>query len=111
DKRWLFFLLLIIALATGLPYLSLNKDINSSTSSITPEVKSMSIALVNEDEGATFNGEQLEFGEAFVRSLDNDENHEWVVVSSRGVAERGLNDNTFDMMIIIPNDFSQKALS
>lgn len=111
DKRWLFFLLLIIALATGLPYLSLNKDINSSTSSITPEVKSMSIALVNEDEGATFNGEQIEFGEAFVRSLDNDENHEWVVVSSRGVAERGLNDNTFDMMIIIPNDFSQKALS
>src|SRR5690625_4656912 len=112
DKRWLLFLVLILVLATGLPYLSLNQE--ASTTTTTEEqvdsVQSMSIALVNEDEGARFNGSELTFGEAFVRSLDNNDDHNWFVVS-RGVAESGLDRNTYDMMIVIPNDFSEKALS
>src|SRR5699024_12767809 len=39
----------------------------------------------------------------------NDE-QDWYVVS-RGVAENGLDRGTYDMMIVIPNDFSQRALS
>jgi type VII secretion EsaA-like protein len=110
DKRWLLFLVLILVLATGLPYLSLNQEASTSTEEQVDDVQSMSIALVNEDEGARFNGSELTFGEAFVRSLDNNDNHNWFVVS-RGVAESGLNRNTYDMMIVIPNDFSEKALS
>lgn len=111
DKRWLLFLALILLMAVGFPYLSLNQETRTaSVVDSSTDVKSMSIALVNEDDGATFNGESLTFGEAFVRSLDNNDEHEWFVVS-RGVAESGLERNTYDMMIVIPNDFSEKALS
>ncbi|GAB3799681.1 type VII secretion protein EsaA [Virgibacillus kimchii] len=110
DKRWLLFLVLILVLATGLPYLSLNQEASTTPDMETEDARSMSIALVNEDEGAVFNGSELTFGEAFVRSLDTNDDHEWYVVS-RGVAESGLNRNTYDMMIVIPNDFSEKALS
>lgn len=108
NKQWLLFLILILLLATGLPYLSLYKGAN--TVPVDTEVQGVSIALVNEDEGAMFNGETITFGEAFVKSLDNDNNHNWFVVS-RGVAESGLTRNIYDMMIVIPNDFSVKALS
>lgn len=110
DKRWLLFLVLILLLATGLPYLSLYQGASTTTVEESVDVQSMSIALVNEDEGANFNGETLTFGEAFVRSLDNNADHNWFVVS-RGVAESGLDRNTYDMMVVIPNDFSHKALS
>src|SRR5699024_8711259 len=41
---------------------------------------------------------------------DKNEDHNWNVVS-RGVAESGLERGKYDMMIVIPNDFSQKAIS
>lgn len=111
DKRWLLFLVLVLMLAVGLPYLSLNQEASTTTSvEEGVNVQTMAIALVNEDEGASFNGDTLTFGDAFVRSLDNNDEHNWFVVS-RGVAESGLNQNTYDMMIVIPNDFSDKALS
>lgn len=110
DKRWLFFLVLILVLAAGLPYLSLYQEASTTKVEESTDGQVMSIALVNEDEGATFNDEKLTFGESFVRGLDNNNDHNWFVVS-RGVAESGLNRNTYDMMIVIPNDFSQKALS
>lgn len=110
DKRWLFFLLLILVLATGLPYLSLYQEAGTTKVENSADEQVMSIALVNEDEGADFNGETLTFGESFVRGLDNNDDHNWFVVS-RGVAESGLNQSKYDMMIVIPNDFSEKALS
>src|SRR5699024_2689429 len=44
------------------------------------------------------------------KSLDKDEEQNWHVVN-RGIAENGLERGTYDMMIVIPNDFSEKALS
>ncbi|GAF65098.1 hypothetical protein BTS2_1996 [Bacillus sp. TS-2] len=107
DKRWLVFLVLIIALASGLSYLALNQETDTAEPA---EVQTMSVALVNEDQGAEFNGTPLAFGEAFVQSINRNNNHDWYVVS-RGVAESGIQNNTYDMMVVIPNDFSDKALS
>ncbi|GAA0303989.1 type VII secretion EsaA-like protein [Gracilibacillus halotolerans] len=101
------FLLFIFGLILGLSYLSLDQP---TTSTVEQTNNDMSIALVNEDEGAIFNDEQLDFGNTFVQSLNHNYNHEWFVVS-RGVAENGLQNNTYDMMIIIPKDFTRKALS
>ncbi|MUK87581.1 type VII secretion protein EsaA [Ornithinibacillus sp. L9] len=109
DKRWLLFLVLILLLASGLSYLVLKQEDETRTEQSNDTLK-MNIALVNEDEGAQFGNEDLTFGDAFVRSLNNNDEHNWYVVS-RGVAESGLNGNTYDMMIVIPNDFSEKALS
>ncbi|MFP7479335.1 type VII secretion protein EsaA [Terribacillus saccharophilus] len=108
DKRWILFLVLIVLLASGLSYLTLHQETTKTAEQ--PQTQNMSVALVNEDQGSTFNGTELAFGDAFVNSVSENENHEWFVVS-RGVAESGLKNNTYDMIIVIPNDFSEKSLN
>ncbi|WP_255248236.1 type VII secretion protein EsaA [Terribacillus saccharophilus] len=108
DKRWILFLVLIVLLASGLSYLTLHQETTKTAEQ--PQTQNMSVALVNEDQGSTFNGTDLAFGDAFISSVSENENHEWFVVS-RGVAESGLKNNTYDMMIVIPNDFSEKSLN
>ncbi|QXE02878.1 type VII secretion protein EsaA [Terribacillus sp. DMT04] len=108
DKRWILFLVLIVLLASGLSYLTLHQETTKTAEQ--PKTQNMSIALVNEDNGSTFNGTELAFGDAFISSVSENENNEWFVVS-RGVAESGLKNNTYDMMIVIPNDFSEKSLN
>ncbi|NWO13234.1 type VII secretion protein EsaA [Virgibacillus sp.] len=109
HKRWFLFLVLIVILASGLSYLALSQQ-EQTEKDESESNKAMAVALVNEDEGSILNGQELAFGEAFVQGVNNEDNHEWFVVS-RGVAESGLKRGTYDMMIVIPNDFSEKALS
>lgn len=108
NARWqgIGFLLLMFILTIGLSYLAFNEN----SSEVDQEERRMSIALVNEDEGATFNDQRIVFGDQFSDSINKDSKHEWFVVS-RGVAESGVDRNVYDMMIIIPNDFSEKSLS
>ncbi|MCD2247852.1 type VII secretion protein EsaA [Listeria marthii] len=110
--KWsiLLFLVLAIFLSAGITYLALNQGANKETKNNTEKVHKMTIALVNEDQGDTFQGKRVEFGNQFVKSIEKDEGHEWYVVS-RGVAESGLKRDVYNMMIVIPSDFSQKALS
>ena len=98
----------VLILIIGLSFLSLDRTTTSAEKDTSRS--KMSIAVVNEDEGADFDGELLDFGNAFVDGLNNYDEHEWFVVS-RGTAESGLEDNTYDLMIVIPRDFTQKALS
>src|SRR5690625_4830488 len=109
QKRALLFLVLMLFLAAGLSYLGFNQASETKTEK-GKEVQTMDIALVNEDDGAVFNDNDISFGDAFIKSMDKDDKHDWYIVS-RGVAESGLERNTYDMMIVIPNDFSVKALS
>lgn len=107
NWRGLLFAVLILVLTLGLSYLGLNQV---STDKDEPDTMRMSIALVNEDEGARFKSDELAFGDEFIKSIDRDSEHDWYVVS-RGVAENGYERNDYNMMIIIPNDFSEKAIS
>ncbi|MDT0014903.1 type VII secretion protein EsaA [Listeria cossartiae] len=110
--KWsiLLFLVLAIFLSAGITYLALNQGSNKEAKNNSEKVHKMTIALVNEDQGDTFQGKRVEFGNQFVKSIEKDEGHEWYVVS-RGVAESGLKRDVYNMMIVIPSDFSQKALS
>src|SRR5690625_1372890 len=105
--RLILFMVLMLALTAGLTYMSLN---HVSETKDKEDSKKMDVALVNEDDGAKFNKDQLDFGDAFVKSLDKNDEQDWYVVS-RGVAENGLDRGTYDMMIVIPNNFSEKAVS
>lgn len=105
--KWLLFIGLMLLLAGGLSYLSYNRTAGVEQEQ---DVQGMSIALVNEDQGAILNSEEIVFGDAFVESIEKNDEHNWYVVS-RGVAENGLENNVYDMMIVIPSDFSKKALS
>lgn len=100
-------MILIFILSISLPYLVLDSNEGSETKS---ETLRMSIALVNEDDGGIFNDESIEFGDEFVKSVVKDDDHDWYVVS-RGVAESGYERNAYEMMIVIPNNFSENSLS
>lgn len=105
-QRILFFIL-TVALTIGLSYVALHQvsKIEDKQGS-----KQMAIALVNEDEGAKFSDHEISFGDEFVKSIGKDHEHDWYVVS-RGVAENGFEQNLYNMVIIIPNDFSEKAIA
>ncbi|WP_311773101.1 type VII secretion protein EsaA [Listeria booriae] len=70
----------------------------------------LSIALVNEDKGASFNGQEIYFGQAFVKDIERNTDYDWTVVS-RGTADLGLASGDYDLAIIIPSDFSFKAVA
>lgn len=107
ERGVLLFLVLVLALSSGSSYLSLHQATKTNADE---DKQKMTIALVNEDQGAKFNGDQYEFGNEFIRSIEGDPTYDWYVVS-RGVAESGLKRNAYNMMIVIPTDFTQKALA
>lgn len=99
------FIVFIFLFAIGLSYLVLNEKKESDKDTI-----KMSIDLVNEDDGVNFNEQYITMGDDFANSVIKNTNHEWYIVS-RGVAESGFDRNLYDMLIIIPNNFSERALS
>lgn len=107
--RWgvLLFLILVFVLSSWPSFLAFNQ---AERATVDPDHKKMAVALVNEDEGSLFNEEKLDFGQEFVRNIERDSNHNWYIVS-RGVAENGLEQNLYNMMIVIPHDFTERALS
>ncbi|MGE6260583.1 type VII secretion protein EsaA [Heyndrickxia sporothermodurans] len=107
ERGFLLFLVLVLALSTSVSYLAL---FQASKSQNNKDEQKMTIALVNEDQGANFKGKKYEFGSEFIKNIEKDDKHNWYVVS-RGVAENGIKHNSYNMMIVIPNDFSEKALS
>ncbi|ULT57352.1 type VII secretion protein EsaA [Neobacillus drentensis] len=107
ERSVLLFLIFVLVLASGITYLALNQASKSKDNEDDPK---MTVALVNEDQGAEFNGDNYQFGNEFIKNIEKDDQQDWFVVS-RGVAENGLKRNVYNMVIVIPNDFTKKALS
>ncbi|WP_088294013.1 type VII secretion protein EsaA [Bacillus mycoides] len=107
--KWsiLLFIILALVLSTGVSYLALNQNVKKANENSAPK---MTVALVNEDQGTVFEGNKIAFGDQFVKNVNKNTKQEWYVVS-RGVAENGLKNNNYNMMIVIPNDFSRKAVA
>ncbi|WP_420974711.1 type VII secretion protein EsaA [Bacillus thuringiensis] len=107
--KWsiLLFIILALVLSTGVSYLALNQNVKKANENTTPKI---TVALVNEDQGTVFEGNKIAFGDQFVKNVNKNTKQEWYVVS-RGVAENGLKNNNYNMMIVIPNDFSRKAVA
>ncbi|MGG2063809.1 type VII secretion protein EsaA [Bacillus sp. S14(2024)] len=103
----LLFISLALMLATGTSYLALNQKLKKEDGNNT---KKMAVAIVNEDQGTIFEGKKIEFGDQFIKSINKNDKQQWYVVS-RGIAESGLKNNNYNMMIVIPNDFSKKAVA
>lgn len=66
------------------------------------------VAVVNNDKGATMNGEKLAIGDKLVEKLKEKKNFDWHFVSEKE-AEKGLQHQTYYMAIEIPEDFSKNA--
>ena len=68
------------------------------------------IALVNEDEPASFNGSAYNFGSELVSMVANDDRYTWEVVS-RSVAEKASADKAVNAVIMLPRSFSHDILT
>ncbi|XQY92433.1 YhgE/Pip family protein [Metabacillus sp. HB246100] len=66
------------------------------------------VAIVNEDDGSTYEGRQLELGNDLVENLKENEQFQFEFVSKEEGYE-GLSDETYYMVIEIPENFSQNA--
>lgn len=72
------------------------------------QMKDLPVAIVNEDSGATFEGDSLAIGDELVDKLLASEAFEFVE-TTKEEAESGLQDHAYYMTIEIPEDFSEKA--
>ncbi|MHA7583312.1 YhgE/Pip family protein [Paenibacillus vandeheii] len=72
------------------------------------KMNELPVAVVNTDQGATYNDKSLEVGQNLVDELKKSDDFNWKFVS-REEAEKGMEDNTYYMTIVIPEDFSAKA--
>lgn len=68
------------------------------------------VAIVNEDRGAEMDGEQVSIGEQFVDKLKESDDFAWSFVSKEE-ALQGFEDNKYYMMLEIPPQFSEQAVS
>lgn len=66
------------------------------------------VAVVNNDQGAVFEGKELQAGKDLVAELKKGKDFNWQFVN-KGEAEQGMKDNKYYMTITIPENFSQQA--
>lgn len=72
--------------------------------------KVLQVGLVNEDNGGIFNDVKYNFGQDFVNLLTQDRSVSWYSVP-RGVAENGIQHKKYDLIVILPYNFSKKILN
>lgn len=78
---------------------------------IVPSVpKTGHIALVNEDQGADFNGQKLDLGNQIVPLFSDQDNYQWETVD-RSVADSGLSQGSYQAVFYIPSNFTKNILT
>ncbi|MGT2741677.1 type VII secretion protein EsaA [Streptococcus plurextorum] len=71
---------------------------------------SIKIAVVNEDTGMLYNGEQYNMASTLLASFAKNSNYNIEVVT-RAIAERGIENDTYQLMIVLPSKFSEETLA
>lgn len=71
-------------------------------------LKSMPVALLNEDKGAELDGEELALGEELTKKLVDSEQFKFIEVDAKN-AEKQLKEQDYYILIKIPENFSQHA--
>lgn len=70
----------------------------------------VSLAIVNEDSGMVYNGDNVTMANVLIDSLSRKTPYKIETVS-RSIAEKGLEAGTYQVLVIIPSHFSQDALA
>lgn len=86
-------------------------DLSTGNSEISStQNNNLKIAVVNEDSGMTYNGQSLNIGEILTNSFSAKSGYT-VEVVSRSIAERGLDNDFYQLMIVLPSKFSRDSLA
>ncbi|MCT3532397.1 YhgE/Pip domain-containing protein [Latilactobacillus curvatus] len=74
----------------------------------TTNIKHMKVAVVNQDQSATFKGEKVAVGQQVLKTLRNDHQVDWQFVSAKD-AKANLASGRYAMQVVLPKDFSKNA--
>ena len=74
----------------------------------TTENTKLNIAVVNEDKAVKLNDKEYNLGASYVKNIERDNSQNWSILP-RGAAESGLADGKYQLMIVIPSDFSEES--
>ncbi|MEI5990492.1 type VII secretion protein EsaA [Enterococcus termitis] len=101
---WMVVILLIMLIF-------MNRDFTDISANKAKEEQDMrlNIALVNEDNGIEKNNIDYNLGADYVKKIEKDATYNWFTVS-RGIAENGLKNGTYNLLVTIPSNFSSKLL-
>ncbi|MCL2559227.1 MAG: type VII secretion protein EsaA [Turicibacter sp.] len=109
KKRLLWSMGMLTLAAFGVLFHLVMGD-NFDQRKIAPDLGDMRYVLVNEDLGASFNGTFYHLGSELVTLISQDDDTHWQT-ASRSVAEAGFANGVFDVMIVLPQNFSERLLS
>lgn len=100
---------IVLILMMGLIFM--NRDVsNTSAKNKKEETTRLNIALVNEDVGIKKNNIDYDLGANYVKKVEKDSTYNWFIVS-RGIAENGLKNGSYNLLITIPSNFSETLLN
>lgn len=103
SRLALIFILLIPLLYGGI-YLAANWDLYAN-------IDKIKVAVVNDDEPATFEGMTVEGGNQFVEALRDRPVFDWQFLDDQDEALEGLREGEYFMVIRVPKDFSSNLVS
>ncbi|MDE8687897.1 type VII secretion protein EsaA, partial [Streptococcus gordonii] len=69
----------------------------------------LNVAIVNEDQAVRVDKKEYNLGASYVNNIERDNSQNWFVVT-RGAADAGLEKGTYQQVLTIPSDFSEKVL-
>ncbi|MFC3928396.1 type VII secretion protein EsaA [Streptococcus caprae] len=109
--RYAINIALILLLLAGVVFLNFNLQNKTQTENeqVSKVSQKLNVAVVNEDKSVESGGEIYNLGSSYIKSIERDDKHNWVVVS-RSIAEAGLKNGDYQLVVYIPSDFSNKIL-
>lgn len=113
TRKNLILIGLLLSIVSIVSYWGIIKPSTLSTESseqVVSRNNSLKIAVVNEDAGMVYNGQQLNIGELLTTSFASKGGYS-VEVVSRSIAERGLENSVYQLMVVLPTKFSQDSLA
>lgn len=113
NKKVLFSLgalLLFITIIVSFFAIVKPTPISKANSESSVQQAPIKVAIVNEDAGKVYNGQQFNIANTLVNSFISKNNYKAEVVS-RSIAESGLKNDTYQLMIVLPSKFSEEALA
>ena len=114
KKKWIIGALtifIIVSVILALFIMTQNKETKEhlEQANKSKDAQHVKIAIVNEDQPTRYNGSTVELGKPFVKMLSHEDSHDFETVS-RHVAENGLKNGQYQVMVVIPKNFSKLAM-
>lgn len=71
-------------------------------------MKDLPIAVINQDEGCTMDGEERNFGNELVENITDNDSAKWTIEDA-SLLDQGLENTDYFLAVVIPQDFSQRV--